>query len=108
MCVCVCVCVLGGGDYKTLPDTESLFQIWVRVGFVCVCARVCCKSRDFIGKWCPDREQEGKGTRENCSATRPSVSGFMVMALVSRLSLANHSDSEFFLVVHVLFSQDGC
>ena len=25
-----------------------------------------------------------------------------------RLSLANHSDSESFLVVHALFSQDGC
>ena len=30
------------------------------------------------------------------------------MGLVSRLSLANHSDSESFLVVDVLFSQDGC
>ena len=30
------------------------------------------------------------------------------MALVSGLSLANHSDSEPFLVVHTLFSQDGC
>ena len=30
------------------------------------------------------------------------------MGLVSRLSLANHSDSESFLVVHTLFSQDGC
>ena len=29
------------------------------------------------------------------------------MGLVSRLSLANHSDSESFLVVHALFSQDG-
>ena len=42
-----------------------------------------------------------------------SVSGFMVMGLVSMglvsgLSLANHSDSESFLVVHALFSQDGC
>ena len=37
-----------------------------------------------------------------------AVSGFMVMGLVSGLSLANHSDSEFFLVVHTLFSQDGC
>ena len=36
------------------------------------------------------------------------VSGFMVMGLVSELSLANHSDSESFLVVHALFSQDGC
>ena len=33
---------------------------------------------------------------------------FMVMELVSGLSLANHSDSESFLVVHALFSQDGC
>ena len=32
----------------------------------------------------------------------------MVKGLVSRLSLANHSDSESFLVVHALFSQDGC
>ena len=30
------------------------------------------------------------------------------MGLVSQLSLANHFDSEFFLVVHALFSQDGC
>ena len=40
--------------------------------------------------------------------TRGSVSGFMVMGLVSRLSLANHSDSESFLVVRALLSQDGC
>ena len=33
-----------------------------------------------------------------------SVSGFMVMRLVSRLSLANHSDSGSFLVVHLLLS----
>ena len=32
----------------------------------------------------------------------------MVMGLVSRLSLANYSDSESFLVVHALSSQDGC
>ena len=32
----------------------------------------------------------------------------MVMGLVSGLSLVNHSDSESFLVVHALFSQDGC
>ena len=37
-----------------------------------------------------------------------TVSGFMVMELVSGLSLASHSDSESFLVVHALFSQDGC
>ena len=32
--------------------------------------------------------------------------GFMVMGFISRLSLANHSDSESFLVAHALFSQD--
>ena len=37
-----------------------------------------------------------------------TVLGFMVMGLVSRLSLANHSDSESFLVLHTSFSQDGC
>ena len=33
---------------------------------------------------------------------------FMVMGLGSRLSLVNHFDSESFLVVQALFSQDGC
>ena len=37
-----------------------------------------------------------------------AVSGFMVLGLVSGLCLANLSDSESFLVVHALFSQDGC
>ena len=54
------------------------------------------------------REQEGKGTQENCSAAWLTASGFMVMGLVSGLSLANHSNSESFLVVHALLSQDGC
>ena len=37
-----------------------------------------------------------------------AVLGFMVTGLVSRLSLANHSYSESFLVAHTLLSQDGC
>ena len=32
----------------------------------------------------------------------------MVMELVSGWSLASHSNSESFLVVHTLLSQDGC
>ena len=32
----------------------------------------------------------------------------MVMGSVFGMSLANHSDSESFLVVQTLFSQDGC
>ena len=50
--------------------------------------------QETIGKGCQGREQEGKGTQENCSALCLAVSGFMVMGLVSELSLANHSDSE--------------
>ena len=53
-------------------------------------------------------KQEGEGTQENCSAMWLAVLGFMVMGLVSRLSLVSHSDSESFLVVHVSFSQDRC
>ena len=34
--------------------------------------------------------------------------GFYGDGISFRLSLANHSDSESFLVVHALFSQDGC
>ena len=37
-----------------------------------------------------------------------AASGFMVMGLVSGLSMANHSDSESFRVAHALLSQDGC
>ena len=66
------------------------------------------KARDLIGKGCLGREQEGKGTQEDCSAMRLAVLGFMVMGLVSGWSLANHSDSESFLVVHASLSQDGC
>ena len=65
-------------------------------------------------------EQEillGKGARAESSRVRDAgevlchwlaVSGFRVMGLVSRLSLANHSDSESFLMVHALLNQDGC
>ena len=66
------------------------------------------KAREFFGKGHPGGEQQGKGSQENCSATWLAVWGFMVMGLVSGLSLANHSDSESFLVVHTLFTQDGC
>ena len=65
------------------------------------------KARDFIGRGPPGGEQQVKGTQENCSATWLTVLGFMVMGLVSGLSLASHSDAESFLVVHALLSQDG-
>ena len=48
------------------------------------------KAKDFIGKGSPSREQQGKGTQENCSATWLEVSGFMVTGLVFGLSLASY------------------
>ena len=60
------------------------------------------KARDFIG-----RRQLGKGI-QNCSATWLAVSGFILIRLVSGLSLANHSGSESFLVVQASLNQDGC
>ena len=90
---------LPGPETGLLSNTRK----WIVWGDTCAD-----KSRGFIGKGHPGREQEGKGTQENCSVKWLAVSGFMVMGLVSGLTLANHSDSESFLVVHALFSQDGC
>ena len=65
------------------------------------------KQETLLGRGSPGREQEGVGTQENCSAMWLAVSGFMVMELVPRLSLVNHSDSGSFLVGHALLNQDG-
>ena len=87
------------------PETGLLYNTrkWIVRGDTCAD-----KARAFIGKGRPGGEQWGEGTQENSSATWLTVLGFMVMGLASGLSLANHSDSESFLVVHALFSQDGC
>ena len=63
-------------------------------------------ARDFTGKGNPGGGQEGKGTQEDCSAIWLTVLAFVVMGLVSRWSLANHSDSGYFLVVHTSLTQD--
>ena len=62
------------------------------------------EARDFTGKG-PGGEQQ-EGTQEDCSAMRLAVSAFMVMGLVSRLSLTNHSDTGSFLVVCTALSQE--
>ena len=64
------------------------------------------KARDFIGKGYSGKEQQSKGTQENCSVVWLVVSGFMVIGLLSRLSLASHSDSGSFLVLFSLLVQD--
>ena len=58
------------------------------------------KARGFIGKGSLGRTKQGKGI-QNYSATWFTVSGFMVMGLVSGLSLVNHSDSGSFLVARI-------
>ena len=63
--------------------------------------------RGFIGKGCRGGGQEGEGNGENCSATCLTVSGFMVIGLVSGLSLASHSELGSFLGAHTSFSRDG-
>ena len=52
-------------------------------------------------------ESRRKATWKNFSATWLAVWGFMIIQLVSELSLANHSDSGSFLVAHTLLSQEG-
>ena len=49
-----------------------------------------------------------RGSRRTALSHSLQPQVFMVMGLVSGLSLANHSDSESFLVVHTLLSHDGC
>ena len=49
-------------------------------------------------------EQQGKETQENCSAMWLTVSDFIVIGLVSGLSLASHSELGSFLGAHASFS----
>ena len=65
------------------------------------------KQEILLGR-APGWRAVGKGTQKNCPAAWLAVLGFMVMGLVSGWSLANHSNSESFLVVHASLSQDGC
>ena len=65
------------------------------------------KQETLLGSGHPGGKQEGEGTRENCSAMWLSILGFIVMVMVSGLSLTNHSDSGSFMVAHTLLSQDG-
>ena len=87
-----------GGSERGLISTGK----WIVQGDTCAD-----QARDFIGKGSLGREQESKATQENCSAVWLTVSGFILMGLVSRLALAKHSDSES-LTLRTWLSQDGC
>ena len=77
---------LPGPETGLLSNTRK----WIVRGDTCAD-----KARGFIGKGCPGGEQKGKGTQEDCSVTRLTISGFMVIGLVSGWSLANPSNSVF-------------
>ena len=63
----------------------------------CLGRHVPTKQETLLGR---GAQVESRRVREPSSATWLAVSGFMVMQLVSRLSLPNHSDSGSLLVVH--------
>ena len=102
----LCAAGSGVGGRGSLPGSESrlLSNTWKYLVRGDAHAD---KPRDLVGTGCPGRQQQSKGTQENCSTTWLTVWGFMVMELVSILSLANHSDSKSLLVTSALLSQDG-
>ena len=77
--------LLEEGDPFQGPRVSSNTQKWIVWGDT-----PAAKARDFTGKGPSGGGQEDKGTQENFSALWLAVSGFMVMGLVSRFSLANH------------------
>ena len=96
------------GGPLTGSETELLSSTRKCIARGDICAD---KARDFIGKgtWVEsNRVREPRRTALSGSVGWLSVSGFMVMGLVSGWSLANHSNSESFLAAHPSLSQDGC
>ena len=90
------------GDAFQGPKVGSCLTLkWIVQG------DTCWPSKGLYWKGAPWQRAAGWGSPGECFATWLAVSGFMVMGLISGLSLANCSDSESFLVAHVLFSQDG-
>ena len=66
------------------------------------------KQEISLGKGARVESSRGREPRGTALSHGLQSRGFTVMGLVSGLSLANRSDSESFLVVLTLFSQDGC
>ena len=64
------------------------------------------KQEILLGRGSQEESSRVGELRRTALPRSPSLR-FYVMGLVSRLSSANHSESESFLVVHALFSQDG-
>ena len=95
-------CCRKGGTPLQGPKSGLLSNTWKKI----VGGDMCWQSKRFYWERAP-RWRAVKGTQENSSAMWLVVLGFMVMGLVSRWSLANHSDSESFPVAFASFSQGG-
>ena len=70
-----CVYIFQEGRPFPGPESGLLCNTWKRIVWGNTSAD---KARDFIGKGCLSGEQQRKGTQENCSGTRLTVSHFMV------------------------------
>ena len=90
---------LPGNETGLLSNTQK----WIVRGDTCVM-----KQEILLGKGTWVESSRMRETRRIALPVARTVLGLMLMRLVSGLSLANHSDSESFLAVHALFSQDGC
>ena len=75
--------------------------------------QVLTKQETLLERGAQVESRKVRETQENGSATGFTVSGFMVMGLVSGLTLANHCawpvvDSGSFLGAQATLNQDGC
>ena len=106
----LCVCVGGGADVagRGTPSRAKLGFGLTLGNELSEETHVLTKQETLLGKGTQVESSRVREPRRIALPHGSAVSGFMVMGLVSGLSLANHSDSESFLVVHALFSQDGC
>ena len=71
--MCICVSPQDGDPFQS-PREGSCLTIRNELSED-TCAD---RARDFVGKGCLGREQQGKRTQGNCSATRLAVLGFVV------------------------------
>ena len=78
-----------------LPGPESGLLSTTQKCIVCQ-RHACWQNKRLYYQGYPGRKNQGKGTQKG-SATCLTVSGFMAIRLVSRLSLPNNSDSGSFL-----------
>ena len=100
----ICIFVAGRGTPPRAPNSQgSCLTLGNELSEE---THVLTKQEVLLGKgtWV---ESSRVKTQENSSAVWLAVSGFMAMGLVSGWSLANHSNSESFLVAHASLSQDG-